>query len=79
MLKFIGNNFRWITASLFVVMILLGISYGISATLFGSLWPEIYGTAYLGSIRAVTVSAAVFATAAAALTMASMTLRRRFA
>ena len=51
-------------ASLFVVMVLLGISYGISATLFGSLWPEIYGTAYLGSIRAVTVSAGVFATAA---------------
>jgi len=50
--------------SLFVVMILLGISYGISATLFGSLWPEIYGTAYLGSIRAVTISAGVFATAA---------------
>ena len=96
-------------SSLFVVMILLGISYGISSTLFGSLWPEIYGTAYLGSIRAVTVSAGVFATAAgpgltgtlidrgielptqmiylgvycllaaAALSMASMTLRRRFA
>jgi MFS family permease len=96
-------------ATLFVVMILLGISYGISATLFGSLWPEIYGTAYLGSIRAITVSAGVFATAAgpgltgtlidrgielptqmiylggycllaaAALSMASRTLRRRFA
>ena len=96
-------------ATLFVVMVLLGISYGISATLFGSLWPEIYGTAYLGSIRAVTISAGVFATAAgpgltgtlidrgielptqmiylggycllsaAALSMASITLRRRFA
>jgi len=96
-------------ATLFVVMILLGISYGISATLFGSLWPEIYGTAYLGSIRAITVSAGVFATAAgpgltgtlidrgielptqmiylggycllaaAALSIASRTLRRRFA
>lgn len=51
-------------ATLFVVMLLLGISYGISSTLFGSLWPEIYGAEYLGSIRAVTVSAAVFATAA---------------
>ena len=50
--------------SLFGVMILLGISYGFSSTLFGSLWPEVYGTVYLGSIRAVTVSAAVFATAA---------------
>lgn len=51
-------------ASLYVVMIFLGISYGISSTLFGSLWPEVYGTAHLGSIRAVTVSAAVVATAA---------------
>ena len=45
-------------------MVLLGISYGISSTLFGSLWPENYGVAYLGSIRSVTVSAMVFATAA---------------
>lgn len=50
--------------TLFIVMALLGISYGISSTLFGSLWPEIYGTVYLGSIRAVTVSAGVIATAA---------------
>jgi MFS family permease len=50
--------------TLFIVMVLLGISYGISSTLFGSLWPEIYGLDNLGSIRAITVSAAVFATAA---------------
>lgn len=50
--------------SLFIVMVLLGISYGISSTLFGSLWPEIYGLAHLGAIRSVTVSAAVLATAA---------------
>lgn len=50
--------------ALYFVMVLLGISYGISSTLFGSLWPEIYGLANLGSIRAVTVSAAVFSTAA---------------
>jgi MFS family permease len=50
--------------SLFIVMVLLGISYGISSTLFGSLWPENYGVVYLGSIRAVTVSAMVLATAA---------------
>ncbi len=35
-----------------------------SATLFGSLWPEIYGLANLGAVRSVTVSAAVMATAA---------------
>ncbi len=51
-------------AALFVVMVLLGISYGISSTLFGTLWPEVYGTVYLGSIRSVTVSASVVATAA---------------
>jgi MFS family permease len=50
--------------SVYVVMVFLGISYGISWTLFGALWPEIYGTAHLGSIRAITVSAIVFATAA---------------
>ena len=50
--------------SLFIVMVLLGVSYGISSTLFGSLWPEVYGTTYLGSVRSITVSAAVFATAA---------------
>lgn len=51
-------------ALLFLVMFLLGISYGFSSTLFGALWPETYGTKHLGSIRAVTVSAAVFSTAA---------------
>ena len=50
--------------TIFIVMIFLGISYGISATLFGSLWPEIYGTTHLGSIRALTVSASVLSTAA---------------
>jgi MFS family permease len=50
--------------SLFVVMLLLGVSYGISSTLFGTLWPEIYGSVHLGAIRAVTVSVGVVATAA---------------
>ncbi len=49
---------------LFPAMILLGISYGFSTTLFGALWPEIYGAANLGAIRSVIVSAIVFATAA---------------
>ncbi len=50
--------------SLFVFMILLGISYGFSSTLFGALWPEAYGAAHLGAVRSVIVSAMVFATAA---------------
>lgn len=48
---------------LYGVMVLLGFSYGVSATLFGSLWPSVYGTDHLGSIRSVTVSAIVIATA----------------
>lgn len=52
------------TWSLFVVMVLLGISYGCSSTLIGSIWPEVYGTLHLGAIRSVVVSAMVFATAA---------------
>jgi len=50
--------------SLYIVMVFLGISYGMSSTLFGSLWPDVYGTVHLGSIRSVTVSAIVVATAA---------------
>lgn len=46
------------------VMLLLGVSYGIASTLFGALWPEIYGTVHLGAVRSVTVSAMVLATAA---------------
>ncbi len=49
---------------LFVAMMLLGISYGFSSTLFGALWPEVYGTRHLGAIRSIGVSAMVFATAA---------------
>ena len=50
--------------TLFAAMVLLGVSSGISSTLFGSLWPEIYGLDHLGAIRSVTVSAVVLATAA---------------
>ena len=48
---------------MFAFMALLGISYGFSSTLFGALWPEIYGTRYLGSIRAVVIALMVFSTA----------------
>jgi len=48
---------------LFLFMGLLGISYGISSSLFGALWPEIYGTRHLGSIRAMAVAAMVLASA----------------
>jgi len=51
-------------ASAFVFMALLGLSYGLSSTMFSALWPEVYGLAHLGAIRAMTVAIAVFATAA---------------
>ncbi len=48
---------------IYLFMALLGISNGFTGTLFGALWPEVYGLANLGGIRAITVSAMVFATA----------------
>lgn len=44
-------------------MFLLAISYGFSSAIFGTIWPETYGTAHLGAIRAVAVAAMVFASA----------------
>lgn len=52
---------EWAIAAFFT---LLGVSYGISQTLFGALWPEIYGSRHLGAIRSTIVSMMVFATAA---------------
>ena len=49
---------------LLVFMVFLGISYGAANTLFGALWPEVYGAEHLGSVRSVIVSFMVFATAA---------------
>jgi sugar phosphate permease len=49
--------------SAFAFMALLGVSWGFSSTLFGALWPEIYGTRHLGSIRALAVAVMVFASA----------------
>ncbi|MDI6025994.1 MFS transporter [Corticibacterium sp. UT-5YL-CI-8] len=52
---------QWAVAAF---MIFLGISNGLTTTLFGAVWPEIYGLKHLGSIRALIVSATVFASAA---------------
>ncbi|MCY6380309.1 MFS transporter [Hoeflea prorocentri] len=51
------------TWGMFAFMLLLGVSYGLSSTLFGALWPEIYGTRHLGAIRAVVIALMVFSTA----------------
>ena len=47
----------------FAFMVLFGISYGFTSTLLGALWPEVYGTRFLGSVRAVIVSGMVASTA----------------
>jgi hypothetical protein len=44
-------------------MALFGLSNGFSLTLYGSIWPEIYGLKHLGAIRAVLVAIMVFASA----------------
>lgn len=48
---------------IYLFMFLFGISYGFTSTLLGALWPEVYGIAHLGGVRAITVSAMVLATA----------------
>lgn len=47
----------------FGFMVLIGVSYGFSSTLFGALWPEIYGTQHLGAVRSAIVAFSVLATA----------------
>lgn len=44
-------------------MFLLGIGSGFTASPFGALWPEVYGLANLGGIRAIIVSAMVLSSA----------------
>lgn len=48
---------------IYLFMFLFGVSYGLTSNMFGVIWPEVYGTAHLGSIRALVVSGMVLATA----------------
>ena len=48
----------------FAFMALVGMSNGLTTTLFGAVWPEVYGLKHLGSIRALGVSGSVLASAA---------------
>ena len=47
----------------YLSMFLFGISNGLTSTMLGALWPEVYGLANLGGIRAMIVSAMVLASA----------------
>ncbi len=44
-------------------LVLYGVTDGISLTLFGALWPEVYGRRHLGAIRSVIVALMVVAAA----------------
>ncbi|MDO9477380.1 MAG: MFS transporter [Pseudohongiella sp.] len=48
-----------------LMMVLLGVSAGSSPPITGALWPEIYGTRKLGSIRAMNMSVMVLSTSVA--------------
>ncbi len=47
----------------YAFMAMLGVSYGMSSSVFGALWPELYGTAHLGAIRSVVFAGMVFSSA----------------
>ncbi|MFC8372911.1 MFS transporter [Streptomyces sp. NPDC057238] len=49
--------------SAYAFMALYGVTNGLSLTLFGAVWPEVYGTRHLGAIRSVVVAVLVFASA----------------
>lgn len=44
-------------------MALLGVSYGMSSSVFGALWPELYGTRNLGAVRSLVFAGMVFSSA----------------
>ncbi|MEO0786768.1 MAG: MFS transporter [Pseudomonadota bacterium] len=47
----------------YALMVLLGIMGGGAGTIMGAIWPELYGTQYLGEIRALSFSAMVVSSA----------------
>ncbi|MDC6167061.1 MFS transporter [Paucibacter sp. XJ19-41] len=55
-----GAEGGWVV---WVFMALFGLSNGCSLALFGTLWPEIYGLAHLGAVRAMIVAVLVFVSA----------------
>ena len=51
------------TWAAFLFMALMGVSNGFMATLIGALWPEVYGTRYLGAVRSVVFALMVLSSA----------------
>jgi MFS family permease len=56
-----GVDAQW---AVFGFMALYGVTNGLSLSMFGATWPEIYGVDHLGAIRSVVVAVLVFASAA---------------
>lgn len=50
--------------AVFPVMALIGATAGAGGSVMGALWPELFGIKFLGEVRALAFSVAVFATAA---------------
>ena len=49
--------------AMLLFMFLLGVAFGISSALFGTIWPELYGTRNLGEIRSIVFAVMVFSSA----------------
>jgi len=50
--------------AIYLTMVLIGVSYGFSSSIFGALWPEVYGVRHLGGIRSIVMALMVFSSAA---------------
>lgn len=62
----IGNfllGWMQLPVAIIIYMVLHGISNGISNSLFGAIWPEVYGTRHLGAVRSLVMAAMVVASA----------------
>jgi len=51
------------STALIIYMALLGVTMGVNASIFGSIWPEIYGVKNLGAIRSIVTAMMVFSSA----------------
>ena len=49
--------------AILVFMAFMGGAFGVYATVFGAIWPELYGTRHLGSIKSMVTSIMVLSTA----------------
>lgn len=53
-----GSEMTWI-----VTLCVMGLTTGTSSTLYGTIWPTLYGTEFIGGIKAIIAAAMVMATA----------------